>query len=197
MSYLALSSHPFVDETAVAEELANFLELHKAELAYMLDAYESWAATNLGGYPSRPAALAFNPDLAGASLVSSFLGAIRVNPDKTYSLFVQPPGWNGRTTGREPLALAEVDVFEAEFPNSPFEAIAPGDKVRIIEVIASASDEPDYGMDVGLYDDNGTDFGPEYGFGIQPFGNPALDYGSQAPFHMSFPHEDPIIKAAG
>lgn len=196
LSYLALAMKSYADETVVAEELSGFLESQKGPLAAMLDAYEAWAAANLKGYPSRPPALAFNPDLAGGLLVSSFLGAIRVNPHKPYGLFVQPPGWSGRTAGRDFLSVAEVDIFEAEFPNGPFEAIAPGDKVRTIEVIASASDEPDYGMDVGLYDDNGTDFGLEYGFGIQPFGNPALDYGSQAPFHMSFFHEDPIIKVA-
>jgi hypothetical protein len=196
LSYLALATDPFFNETVVVEELGSFLEQQKTELAPMLSAYEAWAAENLKAYSPRPSALSLDPDLEGEALVASFLGAIRVNPDKPYELFIQPSGWGGRTAGREPMAVAEVDVLEAEFPNSPFETIASGDRVRIVEVIASASDEPDYGMDVGLYDDNGTDFGSAYGFGIQPFGNPALDYGSQAPFHMSFPHEDPIIKAA-
>jgi hypothetical protein len=41
-----------------------------------------------------------------------------------------------------------------------------------------------------LYVDNGTSFGAVYGFGSQPFGNPNLDYSSQAPFHMGFYHLD-------
>ena len=68
--------------------------------------------------------------------------------------------------------------------------LAAGDPVTIAEVIASASDEPDFGMDVGLYEDNGTAFGAVYGFGETPFGNDNLDYGSQAPFHMGFSHLD-------
>jgi hypothetical protein len=35
--------------------------------------------------------------------------------------------------------------------------------------------------------------GRVYGFGEQPFGNPNLEYGSQAPFHMGFYHEAGIM----
>ena len=75
-------------------------------------------------------------------------------------------------------------------------ALAPGEPVSIAEVIASANDEPDFGMDIGLFSDNGTDFGQRYGFGIQPFGNPNLEYSSQAPFHMGFYHLDWLTRAA-
>ena len=55
-----------------------------------------------------------------------------------------------------------------------------------------------YGMDIGLWEDNGTEYGKVYGFGKQPFGNPALEFASQAPFHMGFFHEASIVyKAAG
>ncbi|MFN2330127.1 MAG: hypothetical protein ABR612_14555, partial [Chromatocurvus sp.] len=64
------------------------------------------------------------------------------------------------------------------------------------QVIASASDEPDFGMDIGLFEDNGTDFGRRYGFGAQPFGNPNLEYSSQAPFHMGFYHLGWLVRTA-
>ena len=51
-------------------------------------------------------------------------------------------------------------------------------------------------MDIGLFADNGTDFGQGYGFGIQPFGNPNLEYSSQAPFHMGFYHLDWLTRTA-
>ena len=60
-------------------------------------------------------------------------------------------------------------------------------------MLSSASDEPDYGLDIGLWENNDTKFGKEYGYGKQPFGNPKLDYGTQAPFHMGFYHESGII----
>jgi hypothetical protein len=49
-------------------------------------------------------------------------------------------------------------------------------------------------MDVGLFTDNGTPWGEDYGFGPQPFGNPQLVYGSQAPFHMGFYHLDLVTR---
>ena len=81
-------------------------------------------------------------------------------------------------------------------PAARYWALAPGEPVSIAEVIASANDEPDFGMDIGLFADNGTDFGQRYGFGIQPFGNPNLEYSSQAPFHMGFYHLDWLTRTA-
>ena len=72
----------------------------------------------------------------------------------------------------------------------------PGEKISALEVISSASDEPDYGLDIGLWENNDTPFGKEYGYGKQPFGNPKLDYGTQAPFHMGFYYESKIIYKA-
>jgi hypothetical protein len=63
-------------------------------------------------------------------------------------------------------------------------------------VLASGSDEPDFGLDIGLFEDNDTDFASDYGFGTQPFGNPNLDYSSQAPFHMGFYHLDWLTRKA-
>jgi len=61
------------------------------------------------------------------------------------------------------------------------------------DVLVTASNEPDYGLDIGLFVDNGTEYGARYGFGEQPFGDPDLVYGSQAPFHMGFYHESQLV----
>lgn len=74
--------------------------------------------------------------------------------------------------------------------------LAERDGVLPAHVLASGSDEPDFGMDIGLYSDNGTAEGARFGFGTQPFGNPNLDYGSQAPFHMGFYHLDWLTEKA-
>ena len=64
-------------------------------------------------------------------------------------------------------------------------------------MLCTANNEPDYGLDLGLFEDNSTDFGKTYGFGVQPFGNPNLEYSSQAPFHMCFFHEAGILYKFG
>ncbi len=52
--------------------------------------------------------------------------------------------------------------------------LKPGEAVPVIDVVATASDEPDHGFDIGLWEDSGTPYGRLYGFGKQPFGaNPA------------------------
>src|SRR3990172_2835445 len=94
--------------------------------------------------------------------------------------------WSNHTLGARP-ALEAMPEIKA----------APAIKVETLESFLAA-DEPDYGMDIGLWDDNGTAYGKAYGFGKQPFGNPALEFASQAPFHMGFFHESAIVyKAAG
>jgi len=65
-----------------------------------------------------------------------------------------------------------------------------------LSIIATASDEPDYGLDINLWSDSPTDWGKVYGFGDIPFGNPSLYYATQAPFHMGFYHESSILYKA-
>jgi hypothetical protein len=75
-------------------------------------------------------------------------------------------------------------------------ALKPGEQVSALTVLASATDEPDYGLDLNLWQDSPSDWGSIYDFGPQPFGNPALAYSSQAPFHMGFLHESRVLYLA-
>src|SRR5690606_30509078 len=63
-------------------------------------------------------------------------------------------------------------------------------------VLASAADEPDYGHDINLFSVNPGDAGQRYNFGPQPFGDARFEYSSQAPFHIGYYHESPLIFAA-
>jgi hypothetical protein len=76
-----------------------------------------------------------------------------------------------------------------------FTALREGDSVAPLDVICAASDEPDYGLDIGLWQENETAWGKLYGFGDQPFGNPKLEISTQAPFHMGFYHERSLLYA--
>ncbi len=94
------------------------------------------------------------------------------------------------------MPVGRVSLVTADIAHPPLFALSAGETATAREVLETASEEPDFGMDVGLFTDNKTAFGAEYGFGTQPFGNPELDYGTQAPFHMAFFHENFIIKLA-
>jgi hypothetical protein len=183
--------------TVKAESLEAFLADQAPQLAALLEEEERWARAQVKRYPPRPEALAFRAGGPADALRARFLAALRINPQSRLGLFVQaapgqevPPG--------ERLDWTEVTTLHGggEMARSTYRRLGEGEPVAALQVVATASDEPDYGLDVGLWADNGTPWGRSYGFGPQPFGNPALEFSSQAPFHMGFFHESPVIYAA-
>jgi hypothetical protein len=181
------------------ESLDAFLAAEARGLEQLLRREEAWARANVPQYPARPDALAFRAGGTPAELRQRFIAALRINPEMKLNLFVQArPGENA--PGKAALPWTEVTTRRraSTAQASVFLQLREGDRVAVLDVVASATDEPDYGMDIGLWDDNGTPYGKAYGFGKQPFGNPALEFASQAPFHMGFFHEsDLVYKAAG
>lgn len=205
-SAVAWEHHPLFTEPVVstmtevagaapvaAVSLEAFLQAAETDLAALLDSEEAWARANVPSYKPRPDALAFQATGNAGDIRDRFLKGIRVNPDIKTPLYVSP--LHGASGAKAYLAPAEVSILADTSNLSIFDftALAEGEMVKPLDVVAAASNEPDYGLDIGLFTDNGTDFGQYYGFGAQPFGNPGLDYGSQAPFHMGLYHESPII----
>ncbi|MDP5071590.1 MAG: hypothetical protein NWQ45_11880 [Congregibacter sp.] len=179
-----------------AESLDDFVTAEASGLAALLAEHESMSRAQLPNYASRPDALAFTAD--AVDLRAAFLRAIRVNPELAYALYRQTTVEDAHV----PPALAEsfeqLSFLEGGVSHDSivYIALTPGEWVAPAHVLASGSDEPDFGVDIGLFEDNDTAFGAVYGFGTQPFGNPNLDYSSQAPFHMGFYHLDWLTKSA-
>jgi len=73
-------------------------------------------------------------------------------------------------------------------PGNGYVATSIGEMIPAIEVLSTFSDEPDWGMDqdLSLID--------KYGYGPSPYG-PPTGMSSQAPFHMAFLHEKPLLTA--
>ncbi|MFO1294316.1 MAG: hypothetical protein U1F07_14780 [Rubrivivax sp.] len=182
------------------ESLESFLVAQGERLEQVLDDEERWARAHVHAYAPRPDALRYRVAGAagGAELRRRFVAAVRIAPDARLALFVQRAAAGAPDTGRAPLPARAVTTLahDATIEATPFVALRAGEPVSPLEVAASASDEPDYGLDLGLWQDNGTPQGRAYGFGRQPFGNPALAFGTQAPFHMGFFHESRIVYAA-
>lgn len=202
ITWQALEVMPEVKQARVkVEKLETFLLAEGAKLQGLLSEQEQWARSNLPSYPARPDALAFksaptdSSDPAG--LRSRFLQALRLNPESRLALFVEVRP--GQATPGKPR-LPQVDVNALRRGTTPRESnyvpVSEGEEVSALDVVASASYEPDFGLDIGLWGDNNTAHGGRYAFGAQPFGNPKLSYGTQAPFHMGFYNESPIIFAA-
>ena len=190
----ALGGQPEYREVVSAEPLDSFLSKEKLKIGDLLKAEEAWAVANVRAYPAAPQTLEFLSSKE-TNLRIRFLKALRVNPDLELPLFVMIlPG--SPVPQNKRLPKAAVSTLTRDFQNNIYIRLEPGEKISALEVLSSASDEPDYGLDIGLWENNDTKFGKEYGYGKQPFGNPKLDYGTQAPFHMGFYHESGLIYAA-
>ena len=180
------------------ETLGEFLAAERSSIAELLAKHEQWAGQNLDHYAVLPAELAFDLAATDADLELSFLHAIRVNPTRSYRPYRQLMSFEPLAEQDKPIAVSELTFLQGTIASNDarYVSLASGDLVSATSVLATASDEPDFGLDIGLYADNGTEHGKRYGFGNQPFGNPNLEYGSQAPFHMGFYHLDWLTSAA-
>jgi hypothetical protein len=200
-AYRAFENMPEVVKVApvTAEPLDAFLKAQEKQIESLLARQEDWAQKNLAAYPPRPAALAFkaNPALSETDRRLAFLKALRVAPNSRFALYVQPDPVNPISDSSKLLPHTKVDTLpEQANSNVRFIEIKAGEKISALSVLASATDEPDYGLDINLWDDSPSEWGKTYGFGALPFGNPALYFSTQAPFHMGFFHEDRILYLA-
>ena len=199
ISYRAFEKMPEVANAAAVtvEPLESFLRAEENTIEALLASQEAWARSNIDKYPARPASLAFNadPNRSDEARRTAFLMALRVAPNSKFALFWQPDPWS--PAQGTPLPHSAVNSL----PETPgggvtFYALKQGDGVSALTVLASATDEPDFGLDINLWEDSPSEWGRQYGFGPQPFGNPALSYSSQAPFHMAYLHENRFLYAA-
>jgi len=199
ISYRAFEKMPEVANAAAVtvEPLESFLRAEENTLEALLASQEAWARSNIDKYPARPAALAFSADTnrSDEARRNAFLMALRVATNSKFALFWQPDPWSAAQG--TPLPHSAVNTLpETPGASETFLALKQGEGVSALTVLASATDEPDLGLDINLWEDSPSDWGRQYGFGTQPFGNPALSYSSQAPFHMAYLHENRLLYAA-
>ncbi|MBI4763410.1 MAG: phospholipase [Deltaproteobacteria bacterium] len=194
LTYPALRGLPEFQEPIPAEPLESFLVKEKDKIGELLKAEEAWAVSNITAYPPLPTALDFSKSKE-ADFRLRFLKALRLNPEMKLPLYSMVlPG--SPVPAKQSIPRTALSVLKHDFQNTIYVPLNPGEKISALEVLATAADEPDNGLDINLWEDNDTPFGKEYGYGKQPFGNPKLDYGTQAPFHMGFYHESSIVYKA-
>lgn len=205
---MAWSEHPLITypvvgtipevrnaQPIVVESLESFISAEEKKLEALLVEEEAWAKKNLQWYTPVPASLVFKATGNRDDSLLHFSQAIRVNPTTKFPLYLQMiPG--EKMNGKPLIQPKELTFLRntSDWNETTFVGLKSGDLVRPLDVVTSASDDPDLlGIDIGLFEDNKTKFGKVYGLGTQPFGNPNLEYGSQAPFHMGFYHEAGIM----
>jgi len=200
VSHELLATMPQVSAAKPVEvtSLERFLVENEQALEDFLQQQELWMRQNLWHYAPRPDALKFVATGNASDIRQRFAHAIRVNPNMKWPLYLQlMPG--DERPGLTDIAPQDISVFNdlAYLPTLQLVQLQDGERVAPLDVVVSGNDEPDHGLDIGLFTDSGTEHGQIYGFGAQPFGNPNLEYGTQAPFHMGFYHESGILYALG
>ncbi|MFH1463589.1 MAG: phospholipase [Pseudomonadota bacterium] len=182
---------------AEVEPIERFLAAEEQGLVTLLSEEEAWAAAHVPTWPALPPALAFQAGGDAATLRTRFLEALRMAPDARLALYVKaPPGAAELPDGSLPWAEVTTLHNPGALGHALLLPLAEGERIAPLEVLVSACDEPDFGLDLGLWEDNASAWGPRYGLGAQPFGDPVKEYGSQAPMHMGLYHEASIVYLA-
>lgn len=179
------------------ESLEDFLLKEKDGLIALMAQIENDAKLTFTKNVPQPEALAFKGGDA-KEIRRNFLRALRVNTGTPLGYFLQ--ALPGKPLGGKKSNANTVSIFgEKDLKRDYiFYDVRKGDSVSALDVLSTAGDEPDFGLDINLFADNGEQFGKDYGFGNQSFGDAKLYYGTQAPFHIGYFHESGIIfMAAG
>jgi len=174
------------------ETLEDFLLKEKDGLIALMAQIENDAKITFAKSAPQPEPLAFKGGDA-QTIRENFLRALRVNPKTPLGYFLQVmPGQPlpGKRTNPNSVSIFGEKDLKRDYV---FYDIRKGDMVSPLEVLSTAGDEPDFGLDINLFNDNGEPIGKDYGFGTQSFGDPKLYYGTQAPFHIGYYHESGII----
>lgn len=194
IAFPVLSSLPELQNISKVkvESLESFLHAEEKGIEKVLAEIELWARENLPHYESKPEALVFKADEDPATIKTRFMEDIRINPNSKMALHLQLlPEQQEERPSMDPLKIYTLSPMKKVI----YVRLQEGEMVNPLKVVVGANDEPDYGMDIGLYVNNETEYGQRYEFGKQPFGNPNLSFGSKAPFHMIFMYESQIMES--
>lgn len=187
----ALRNEEYLQKAVTVEPLADFLYAERSGVGACIEACDAWCKSNFSEYRALPPSINFS-ECSQGDIETAFINAIRVNPlapRRTYLQVLE----NGKYDESKLLQWPDVYLIDYKY-SFPYMCLESGQKVTALSVVATAADEPDYGLDMGIWEDNATAAGFLYGFGKQPFADHRDLVQSQVPFHLCFPH-DRILKA--
>lgn len=201
-TYRALENLPEVSSADLveAQSLDTFLKSQENNIYKLLQKQEIWAQDHLKHYPKLPAALKFTSGSFRSDLQrrQAFIAALRIAGDTKFTLYVQADPKNPNVIDSTPLNPELVSNLSSQknaYANS-FLGVKQGQKLSALSIIATATDEPDLGFDINLWDDSPSAWGKTYGFGNQPFANIQGLNASQGPFHSVFYYETRLVYLA-
>lgn len=201
-SYRALENLPEISSADLVEvqTLDTFLKSQESNIAKLLLKKENWAQEHLKHYPKLPSNLKFTAGSFRSDLQrrQAFIAALRIAGDTKFALYLQTDPKNPNALESSPINPELISSFASQKNTSAnnFLGVKPGQKISALSVIATATDEPDLGFDINLWEDSPSTWGKIYGFGNQPFSNIHGLNASQGPFHSAFYNENRLVYLA-
>ena len=176
---LSAAKIPRLDDSIPVIALEAFLPLARKSLQNLLKWYYELLDRKVQGVPSKRGKVAEIPK--EILTTGDFLAALKLNVS-------QPLHYVRALTPEEISPDTPHDPSRSGPPGGMYVETRQQETIQAREVFCTFSDEPDWGMDQDLFSVG------QYGYGSCPFGS---GYGpsSQAPFHMAFLHENPLVMA--
>ena len=189
---LAWSQHALISHHALQHPTTSFtselVEVESLESLLTADE-EAFAATFSAFYDAleaRGSTRHQRQELAGTT-TADFLTAARLSPTIDFPLILRTmPGAEAHGPEVGPEDVGPM-YHPASLVDVQFTAVDEGHEVAGSAVLATFTDEPDWGFDHSLWPIT------EYGYGEQAFGKPEGE-SSKAPIHMWFHHENWIVR---
>ncbi len=176
---LSTVNAPRLDDSISVVALEPFLSIAKDPLREMLKWYYELLDRKALGAAAKRGAISEMPK--EILTTGGFLAALKLN--------VNCPLQYVRVLKPEEISPdAPHDPSRAGPPGGMYVETGQEEAIQAREVLCTFSDEPDWGIDQDLFSV------AQYGYGSCPFG-PGHGPSSQAPFHMAFLHENPLVMA--
>ena len=181
-----------VTQNVTVTPLSNFVLKNQMQITQILTNSEEWAKQQIPAYAKTPSNIIFNPKdkQCQQNLSACFIQAIRINPNVPLLPIAYDPddqlkiGTPIKKINELMLPGEKIEILNQLLDNK-MKLLNNGDIVPLSAVISANANIPDFGLDIGLYDNDSTIFGKKYGFGKQPIGEASVPWSSQILFHMS------------
>ncbi len=176
---LSAAKIPRLDDSIPVIALEAFLPLARKSLQNLLKWDYELLDRKVQGVPSKRGKVAEIPK--EILTTGDFLAALKLNVS-------QPLHYVRALTPEEISPDTPHDPSRSGPPGGMYVETRQQETIQAREVFCTFSDEPDWGMDQDLFSVG------QYGYGSCPFGS-GDGPSSQAPFHMAFLHENPLVMA--
>ena len=154
----------------MAETLGSFLVSEGKGLETVLKSDEEWNRKNLKNYRPLPDALLFKASDDPKQAIKRFCDAVRISDRYYYALYIRQMSWHMLTKAAIVKGSGLTYLKDlSDIDDKTYLSLLPGEPINVLDVLGTATDEPDLGIDIGLFEDSNTEQGKKLNFFLNLF----------------------------